>query len=184
MRYHEIIYYLTCDYVVIINQEINFLNVINEDHSGLPTHQMPMGFNHKIAQWARFPPLDVAGTQKQRPNIYSFNSAPKNLLYVGRGRLMTWPYIPQPWTPRMATKRSPIWPNAKSPVRHKERIYWKSPPSLVVKINTNSVAKCNPGSVAAGCMLLLQDHNGNWLVRVAQNLGVTTSVTVELWGIL
>lgn len=30
---------------------------------------------------------------------------------------------------------------------------------------------------------MLQDHNGGWLVGATENLGVTTSVHVELWGI-
>lgn len=53
--------------------------------------------------------------------------------------------------------------------------------SLAVKINTDGAAKGNLGLAGAGCVI--RDRDKNWLVRAAQNLGITTLVAATLWAI-
>lgn len=65
--------------------------------------------------------------------------------------------------------------------RHGEFLCWRSPPPLVVKINTYGTAKGNLGVGGAGCVL--RDHSGKWLVAPAQNLRIATSVIAKLWGL-
>lgn len=45
------------------------------------------------------------------------------------------------------------------PPRHEEFISWMLPSSSIVKINTDSAAKGNPGEVGASCEL--RNQNGN-----------------------
>lgn len=46
-----------------------------------------------------------------------------------------------------------------------------------MKVNTDGASKSNPREASTGCVI--RDHNGDWRVRAAQNLGIATSVTAE-----
>lgn len=65
--------------------------------------------------------------------------------------------------------------------KHEEFKGWNPPPTPLVKFNTDGASRGNPGLVGAGCVL--RDHYGYWIARAAQNVGFTTSMVVELWGI-
>lgn len=51
----------------------------------------------------------------------------------------------------------------------------------MVKINTHVAAKGNSGLGGVGCVIW--DQHWSWMSGVAQNLGISTIVVADLWGV-
>ena len=66
------------------------------------------------------------------------------------------------------------------PSRKLFSIGWKPPPFGFYKLNTNGLAKSNPGVAGAGG--LIRDYRGNWIGGFSRNIGFTHSLAAELWG--
>jgi hypothetical protein len=60
-------------------------------------------------------------------------------------------------------------------------VIWTRPPGDTVKINTDGTAKGKPGTASAGGVL--RNGSGSWVAGFAHNLGITTSLSAELWAI-
>ncbi|KAF3966697.1 hypothetical protein CMV_009223 [Castanea mollissima] len=58
---------------------------------------------------------------------------------------------------------------------------WVKPLERWVKLNMDGAVKGNPGM--AGCGELLRDCHGNWLWGFARAIGITSSLSAELWAI-
>ncbi|GLT74509.1 hypothetical protein SLA2020_463010, partial [Shorea laevis] len=58
---------------------------------------------------------------------------------------------------------------------------WKPPPAGFVKLNTDGSALKNPGIAGAGGVF--RDDLGNWLCGFSRYVGITTSLSAELWAI-
>lgn len=61
-------------------------------------------------------------------------------------------------------------------------VKWVCPPMDVVKVNVNGASKGSLGYVGCGCVL--RNHEGQWVMGAARNLGCCTSQKAELWGVL
>lgn len=72
-------------------------------------------------------------------------------------------------------------PSAQStPGRRLLQVGWIPPPASIIKVNVDGTSKGNPGRAAARCVL--HDQDDGWIVSGAQNLGLCTSLQVELWA--
>ncbi|GKU87794.1 hypothetical protein SLEP1_g2134 [Rubroshorea leprosula] len=57
---------------------------------------------------------------------------------------------------------------------------WSKPLSPFIKLNTDGSILGNPGGAASGG--LFRDHNGGWILGFAKKIGITSSLTAELWA--
>ncbi|GMQ03745.1 hypothetical protein CsSME_00049425 [Camellia sinensis var. sinensis] len=60
-------------------------------------------------------------------------------------------------------------------------IKWNPPTAGCFKLNTDGASKGNPGKASAGG--LIWDHLGQWVVGFCRNIGTTSNVAAELWGL-
>lgn len=59
---------------------------------------------------------------------------------------------------------------------------WKAPPEQWIKINSDGVAKGNPGPAGAGCVC--RTHTGQVIMALTSAIGNTTALMAETWGLL
>lgn len=60
-------------------------------------------------------------------------------------------------------------------------VTWKKPPPGCYVLNTDGAVKEDTGFASAGG--LIRDANGFWIRRFAMKIGITDSLSAELWGI-
>ncbi|KAL4329123.1 hypothetical protein AHAS_Ahas13G0268600 [Arachis hypogaea] len=61
-------------------------------------------------------------------------------------------------------------------------ICWECPPEDWMKVNTDGVAKENPGM--AGCGGLIRNYQGRWIAGFVANISYCTAYYAELWGFI
>ncbi|GLT78375.1 hypothetical protein SLA2020_499130 [Shorea laevis] len=68
-------------------------------------------------------------------------------------------------------------------ISHKSvvNIRWHPPPSGFIKLNTDSFALSNPSQSSAGGVF--RDEFGNWISGFSQKVGLSTSLSAEMWAI-
>ncbi|PKI38929.1 hypothetical protein CRG98_040701 [Punica granatum] len=64
-------------------------------------------------------------------------------------------------------------------VKEWRNVGWRKPFPEWYKLNMDEASKGNPGNASVGG--LAQDEHGRWLGGFVRNIGITTSITVELW---
>lgn len=60
-------------------------------------------------------------------------------------------------------------------------IGWNPPPSGFFKLNSDNLARGNPGSASSAA--IIRDSNGAWITSCTRRIGQATSMAAELWGI-
>ena len=66
-------------------------------------------------------------------------------------------------------------------IRTTIQIHWQHPPENWVKLNTDESSLGNLGLAGGGG--LLRNTNREWMKGFARAIGVTTSITAELWAL-
>lgn len=64
--------------------------------------------------------------------------------------------------------------------RRKALISWQAHRSPKINIKINGTARGNLGPVEAGC--ILRGYQRQWIAGATHNVGITASISAELWG--